>query len=162
MPLSSKEKQSKYRAKMRARGYKLVQVWARDKEAQALREYEKALENGLHPPRASIKDDRERVSLEISVKSEDIAVRNRIVYNSLHSLLSIAAEKYKNREIPKYVYLDIVELLRPLAGIDMYRLFKTMFEFDGFKRLKKRQTKFYKSIPVDVIDHLAECLDIGL
>jgi hypothetical protein len=69
---------------MRARGYKLVQIWARDKQAQALREYEKALEKGLSPPRASIKEDRERVPVEISVKSEDIAVRNRSVYNSLH------------------------------------------------------------------------------
>jgi hypothetical protein len=55
MPLSSKEKQSKYRAKMRARGCKLVQVWARDKEAQALREFEKALEKGLHPPQSKHK-----------------------------------------------------------------------------------------------------------
>jgi hypothetical protein len=164
MALSGKEKQAQYRAKRRKSGYKLVQVWVEDKEAIEFKEYMKAWESGKRLPRTSIKPDCEWVSLEINVKSDDIAVRNKKVNSFLWSFLDKAAEAYKEKDIPKYLYLDIVELLRPIAGRDLYYHFKKLFELGNLARLIRRYEKRYNALTVDWEDHLAEYLgiDVGL
>jgi hypothetical protein len=128
MAQSGKEKQAKYRAKMRNAGYKLVQLWVRDQESEEFKKYIKELESGVRRPKTSLRWNCERVVLEIHVKSRDVAVRERKIHGFMRSLLSKVADGYEGTEIPKYVYVDIVELLRPLSGEDLYVQYKTRYE----------------------------------
>jgi len=128
MAQTGKEKQAQYRAKMRKAGYKQVQLWVKDKDSEELKRYIEDLEKGVKRPKTSLRWDCERVVLEMHVKSREVAVRSRKVGMLMERLLKEAALGYKNGEIPKYVYFDIVELLRPLLGEDLYKDYKTRFE----------------------------------
>jgi hypothetical protein len=149
MAQSGKEKQAKYRAKMRNAGYKLVQLWVRDKESEELRKYVEELESGVRRPKTSLKWNCARVVLEIHMKSRDIAVRERKIQRFLRSLLMKVADGYEGKEIPKYVYVDIVELLRPLLGEDLYVMYKTRYEE---KRITRKE-RVFRAILTEVEDH---------
>ena len=127
MAQTGKEKQARYRAKMRSAGYKLVQVWVKDKEGEEFKMYVKALEAGVRSPKTSLRWDCERVILEIHKKSRDMASRDRRVLGFMEDLFMKVREGYEAKKIPRYVYLDVVELLRPLLGEDMYREHKTWY-----------------------------------
>jgi hypothetical protein len=128
MAQTGKEKQARYRAKMRLAGYKLVQVWVKDREGEEFRRYVKALEAGVRSPKTSLKWDCERAILEMHKKSRDIASRDRRVFGFMEDLFRKVREGYEDKKIPRYVYLDVVELLRPLLGEEMYREHKTWYE----------------------------------
>jgi hypothetical protein len=134
MALTGKEKQAKYRAKMRAAGYKLVQVWVKDRKGEEFKRYIKALEAGLKSPKTSLKWDCERVILEIHKKSWDIASRDRLASGLMEGLFEKVREEYEAKRIPGYMYLDIVELLRPLLGEDMYRENKTWYVIEKARK----------------------------
>ena len=113
---------------MRNSGYKLVQLWVKDKESEELKKYIRELEQGVRRPKSSLRWNCERVVLEMHVKSRDVAVRDRKAHVFMESLLRKSVEACRAKEIPKYVYVDIVELLRPLLGEDLYVIYKTWFE----------------------------------
>jgi hypothetical protein len=130
MAQTGKEKQARHRARMRSAGYKLVQVWVKDKEGEELKRYVKELEAGVRSPKTSLRWDCERVILEIHKKSRDMASRDRRVFSFMEDLFGKVREGYEAKKIPWYVYLDIVELLRPLLGEDMYREHKAWYEIE--------------------------------
>ena len=106
---------------MREHGYRLVQVWVNDEEQAR---YIKAIEAGSKVPHHRFRWESERVVLEIHKKSVDIASREHIYYSYFSKLLLSILEAYKSKSISRYVYWDIVELLRPIIGEDLYRQFK--------------------------------------
>ena len=135
MAQTGKEKQARYRKKMKNAGYKLVQLWVKDKDGEELKRYIRDLEKGVRRPKTSLKWDCERVVLEMHVKSREVAARDCKARGLMEGLLRKAIEGYQAKEIPKYVYVDIVELLRPLLGEELYVAYKTWFEVAkvGFK-----------------------------
>jgi len=139
MALTGKEKQAKFRAKMKKSGYKLVQLWVKDKDSEEFKDYMRQLDMGVRRPKTSLKWDCERVVLEMHSRSREVMARDRKAWGVFEKMMSVAVQGYKDKVIPKYVYLDIVELLRPLLGEEWYRTFKMQFEE---KRPRKRDRQF--------------------
>ena len=137
MAQAGKEKQAKYRAKMRNAGYKQVQLWVKDKDSEEFKKYLEDLEKGVKRPKTSLRWNCERVVLEMHVKSREVAVRDRKAGRLIEKLLREAAQGCKGGDIPKYVYLDIVESLRPLLGEDLYWDYKTWFETQRISRKER-------------------------
>jgi hypothetical protein len=162
MVQSGREKQAKYREKMRQAGYKLVQVWVKDRESEELREYIRELESGVRRPKTSLRWDCERVVLEIHKRSREVAVRERKIQVFLLSLLREVADGYEGGEIPKYVYVDTVELLRPLLGEDLYAQYKTRYEEKKIGRKEKILRAILTEIGVESVDDFKIWLDTGV
>jgi len=146
MAQTGREKQAKYRDKMRSAGYKLVQVWVKDREGGELKEYVKALEDGVRKPKTSLGWDCERVVLEVHKKSRDMACRDRRVFRFMEDLFMHVRDGYEAGMIPRYVYLDIVELLRPLLGEDMYGKYKSWY---ALKKVVARN-RVYNAVLVEL------------
>jgi hypothetical protein len=161
MAQSSKEKQAKYRAKMRNAGYKLVQLWVRDRESEELKKYIQALESGVRRPKTSLRWNCERVVLEIHTKSRDVAVRERKIQVFMQSLLSKVADGYEGKKIPKYVYVDIVELLRLLSGEDLYVQYKTRYEAVKIGRKEKMFHAILTELGIESEDDFTDWLNSG-
>jgi len=161
MALTGKEKQAKFRAKMKKSGYKLVQLWVKDKDSEEFKDYMRKLDMGVRRPKTSLKWDCERVVLEMHSRSREVMARDRKAWGVFEKMLGVAVQGYKDKVIPKYVYLDIVELLRPLLGDEWYKRFKTEFEEKRpRKRLSQDERMFITRLFVqEILEEFLEPLD---